>query len=128
MVGFKYFIFSENPDKLVKFYSEVLGFKVISELKLPRDYGYMVEVSEGYQIWIAEHSEVKGINRDPYRHILNLYTNDVEGVFKKVKEIEGIKILQEPISMSEFNPQEQGRLVLTFLDPEGNCLQFMNPK
>lgn len=129
MIKFKFFIFSEDPDALVKFYTETLGFKAIQELKLSKDYGYMVEAEPGYQIWIAKHSEVKGYNKDPLRHILNIYTDDVEGMYKKVKNIEGVKIVQAPISMGEFTPGENvNRQVFTFLDPEGNCLQFMNPE
>lgn len=127
MIKYKFFIFSENPDELVKFYTDTLGFKVIQELKLPKDYGYMVEIEPGYQIWIAKHSEVKGYNKDPLRHILNIYADNIEGMYKKIKSIKGVKIIQVPISMGEFKPGET-RLVFTFLDPEGNCLQFMQPK
>ncbi|MCL5784165.1 MAG: VOC family protein [Patescibacteria group bacterium] len=128
MIKYKFFIFSEDPDKLVKFYTDILGFKVIQELKLPRDYGYMVEVEPGYQIWIAKHSEVKGYNKNPLRHILNIYIEDVKGVYERIKVAEGIKIIQEPIGMEEFSPSETARTVCTFLDPEGNCLQLMTPK
>lgn len=129
MIKYKFFIFSEDPDKLVKFYTEILGFKIIQELKLPKDYGYMVEAEPGYQIWIAKHSEVTGYNKEPFRHILNIYTENVEDIYEKVKTVEDIKIIQEPISMGEFSPGANiNRLVFTFLDPEGNCLQFMNPK
>jgi predicted enzyme related to lactoylglutathione lyase len=127
MIKYKFFIFSENPDELVKFYSDILGFKIVQELKLAKDYGYMVEAEPGYQIWIAQHSEVKGYNKDPYRHILNIYAEDVMVIYEKVKDIVGVKIIQEPINMGEFNPVED-RLVFTFLDPEGNCLQYMQPK
>lgn len=125
---YKFFIFSENPDKLVKFYTDILGFRIIQELKLPRDYGYMVQNQDGDQIWIAEHSEVRGYNSDPFRHIITIYYSEIESIYQKVKEADGVKIIQEPISMGEFNPDIQNRQVFTFLDPEGNCLQFMQPK
>lgn len=125
ITGYKFFIFSEDPDKLVKFYTDILGFKITSELKLPKDYGYMVEAAAGCQLWIAQHSEVKEYNKDPFRHILNMYTDDVLGTYEKVKVVEGVKVVQDPINMGEFNPGASGRTVFTILDPEGNCLQFM---
>jgi predicted enzyme related to lactoylglutathione lyase len=124
---FKFFIFSEDPDKLLPFYRDVLGFTVISELKLPKDYGYMVEVAPGYEIWIAEHSEVKGKNKDPFRHILNLYPDDVEALFTKLKDYPGVVIIESLTSMKKFNP-DADRKMFTILDPEGNCLQFMEPR
>lgn len=125
---YKFFIFSESPDKLVKFYTDILKFKIIQELKLPQDYGYMVQNSDGDQIWIAKHSEVKGYNQDPFRHILTIYDHNIESIYQRVKEAEGVKIVQEPVSMSEFNPDIKSRQVFTFIDPEGNCLQYMQPK
>lgn len=125
LTKYKAFIFSEDPDTLVKFYTDILGLKIISELKLPRDYGYMLEVTLGYEIWLAKHSEVSGKNKEPHRHMLNLYADDVLAYYEKVKDVAGVEILQEPVSMSEFNPAEN-RTVFTFTDPEGNTLQIMN--
>lgn len=125
MIGkYKVFIFTENPEKLVKFYTEILGFKVVKELHLPKDWGYTVEAEEDCRLWIAKHSEVKGYNKEPVGHIINFYTDDIKGIYKKVKAVPGVKIIQKPISMSEINPEET-RQVFTMLDPDGNCLQFM---
>lgn len=121
---YKYFIFSQNPDKLVKFYSSILGMKIIKQLKLPKDYGYLLEVSAGYELWIEKHSKVKGRNNDYFRHMLTLYTNEVEKYYNKVKNLPGIKVVQKPLCMSKFNPKEV-RYVCTILDPDGNCLQFI---
>lgn len=123
---YKFFLFTSHPERLVKFYSETLGFKIISQLNWPKDRGYMVEVSPGYEIWIAYHSKVKAKNQDPYRHILNIYTTEVENLFKKLKAVEGVRVIQSPVSMGKVVPGET-RLVATILDPEGNCLQFMEP-
>ncbi len=121
---YKQYIFSENPDELVKFYRDVLGFPVVSELKLKKDYGYMVEVNGDYQIWIAEHSKVKGYNEDPFRHILTFYADNVEEYFEKVRNARGIKMIESLKSAEKFNPEDK-RQMFTFLDPEGNCLQFI---
>lgn len=124
---YKIFIFSEDPDKLLPFYRDVLEFPVISELKLPKDYGYMLEVCKGYEIWIAQHSEVKGQNTDPYRHIINLYNDNIITIYQKVKNYQGVKLIEPLGSMEKFNPQSKRRF-FTILDPEGNCLQIMEPK
>ncbi len=121
---YKIFIFSQNPDELVKFYTDTLGFKLLKKLDLPKDYGYMVEAAPGYEIWLAQHSEVSGINREPVRHMINFYTDSFLAIFQKIKSHPQVKFLQEPISMSEFIPGET-RQVFTVLDTDGNCLQFM---
>ena len=36
---YRILIYSENPDKLVEFYKEVLGFKQVDKLNIPGDYG-----------------------------------------------------------------------------------------
>lgn len=124
---FKVFIFTEDADTLVQFYTDVLGFKKLSELKLPKDYGYMVEAAPGYEIWIANHSETKGRNKDPYRGLINFYTPDLDELYEKVKGVDGVEVITELTEMSEWNPTETRR-VFTILDPEGNMLQFMEPR
>jgi len=121
---YKYFLFSEDPDTLVKFYQACLEMKFLKKLDYPRDYGYTVEAAPGYEVWIAKHSEIKGKNKEPVRHMLNLYTDEVERYCEKVKAYDGVKIIQEPMSMGEVIPGET-RYVFTFLDPEGNCVQMM---
>ena len=121
---YKYFLFTENPDELVKFYLETLEMKLVKKLDLPMDYGYTIEAAPGYEIWIAKHSEVNGINKEPVRHMINLYTDELQRYFDKVKDVAGVKILQQPVSMGNFVPDET-RYVCTFLDPEGNCIQLM---
>jgi len=127
LTKFKIFINSEKPEELIKFYTDVMGFKIISTLNLPRDRGYMLEVAPGYEIWLAYHSEVKGYNTENLRHMINLYSDNIEEIYQKVMNVEGVKIIQDLISMAEFNPAES-RKVFTFLDPEGNCLQVMESR
>ena len=120
---YRLFIFTENPDKLVLFYRDVLDMKILKKLELPKDYGYSVEVAPGYTLWIAEHSEVSGKSTEQVRIMLNIYCDEITKYYQKVKK-SGVKIIQKPICMGEFNPGEE-RFVFTFNDPEGNCIQFM---
>lgn len=120
---YRFFIFTADCDSLVKFYTDVLDMKILTKLELPRDYGYSVEVAPGYTLWIANHSEVTGTSTEPVRTMLNLYCDEIEKYYQKVKE-SGVVIRQVPVSMGEFNPGEE-RYVFTFHDPDGNCVQMM---
>lgn len=124
---FKFFLFSEDPDKLVPFYRDILGFTVLNKLEYPEDYGYTIQVSPGYDIWLARHSEVKGYNMEPVRHMLNIYVESVDEIYNVLKERTDVIFLAHPTDMSKFIPNET-RFFITVLDPEGNCLQFMGGK
>ncbi len=122
-------LWSENPDKLVKFYTDVLELKLLDKTDIPaqngleKDYGYDLQLSENNILWIGHHSEIKGRNKDPFRFMVNLNVDNVEIWYKKVKNA-GCKIIQEPIP-TPFATKENPVYVCTWFDPEGNCWQFM---
>ena len=119
------FIFSDNPDELVKFYTDVLGCKIVNKLEYEKDYGYTIEICDGgMQIWIAKHSEVTGRNKDPFRHVINLYTNEINFYLEKARQYPDVEVIAEPFCMGDIIPGEE-RYACTILDPEGNCLQLM---
>lgn len=120
-------IFSENPDQLMRFYRDTLGFKLESELKLDNDYGYMFLIADGYKLWIGKHSEVKGINKEPFRYIHNLYVDSVEKSYEAIKDKPGVTIVSKP-QETPFSKPDNMWYVSTFLDPENNCWQFMGGK
>ena len=125
LTDYRYFIFTSDPDELVKFYLQALDCKIIRKLEYELDYGYTIEISEGgNKIWIAKHSEVNGKNKDPYRHILNIYTDNIHYYLDKIRVYPKAKIIAEPFSMGTIIPGET-RYACTFLDPEDNCLQLM---
>lgn len=124
--NYRILIWSENPDKLVKFYNEVLGLEIVKKYELNNDYGYAVKVTDSLLVWIGKHSEIKGKAKEPFRHIFNLYVNDVFEWYEKLKDRKDIKVVAKPFKTPPSDPSEP-RYVFTFLDPEGNCLQFMNP-
>lgn len=125
--SYKHFIFSENPDELVKFYMDALGFVIVKKLEYELDYGYTLELPDSkQQIWLAKHSEVKGKNKDKYRTILNFYSDNVNKDFEKAKNYKGVTVVLEPRPMSDIVPEET-RYVSTLLDPEDNCIQIMGP-
>jgi catechol 2,3-dioxygenase-like lactoylglutathione lyase family enzyme len=123
---YKFFLFTEDPDQLVHFYHDVLGFRIIKKLEFEADYGYTLEIAPGYEMWLAKHSEVHGFSKEPVRTMLNIYVDSVSTLYEKLKDRTDITFLQVPRAMSDFVPNET-RYVLTLLDPEGNCMQFMGP-
>ena len=125
---YRILIYSENPDKLVKFYEEVLGFERISQLSLPDDYGYMLKVSGELWVWIGKHSEVKGKAKESFRHLFNLYPEEgVEYWYKKIRGNSGVTIIAKPF-LAPFSTKDNQVWFSTFLDPEGNCWQFVGNK
>lgn len=120
-------IFSKNPDRLMKFYRDVLKLELESELKLPNDYGYMFIVNKEFKIWIGKHDKVQSRNPDPFRHIFNLYVKSVSEWYEKIKNEKQVKIVCKPEETPFSTPKDRW-YVSTFLDPEGNCFQFMGRK
>ncbi len=123
-------IWSENPDELMKFYRDVLELTPEGKTDVPKkdgleaDYGYtFFIVDNGVKVWIGRHSDIKGMSKEPVRIMHNLYTDEVEKWYQKVKNA-GCKILCEPIKTPFFS-EEVPWYVSTFLDPEGNAWQFM---
>jgi len=125
---YRILIYSENPDKLVKFYTDILGLKLLNKLTYENDYGYMLNVVDEYNIWIGKHSEVKGKAKENFRHLFNLYPEEgVEYWYLKLKKQGIIKIIAKPFE-APFSTPEKPVWFCTFLDPEGNCWQFVGKK
>lgn len=127
ITGYKYFLFTQDPDKLVKFYTDVLGFIIVKKLEYELDYGYTFELPKTkQQIWLAKHSDVFGKNKDGFRTILNLYSTSVQKDYEKAISYKGTTEIQKPRPKSDIIPGET-RYVSTLLDPEDNCIQLMGP-
>jgi predicted enzyme related to lactoylglutathione lyase len=122
---YRILIFSENPDQLMPFYRDALELELERKLDIPNDYGYMFKATDTCKIWLGKHSGVHGKNTEPFRHIINLYTDDVEGWYQKVQKHPEVTIVLPP-ELTPTSTPEHPRYVCTFLDPEGNCLQFMS--
>ncbi|MDD5016342.1 MAG: VOC family protein [Atribacterota bacterium] len=123
-------IWSENPDKLMKFYRDTLNLELVEKVDIKEkdgiaaDYGYEFILTEKKDyVWIGKHSEVKGLSKEPVRIMHNLYTADVQLWYEKVRNA-GCEILCEP-TKTPFYREDKPWYVSTFLDPEGNAWQFM---
>ncbi len=116
-------IWSQDPDKLMQFYRDVLELELSEKVDIPGDYGYEFRLTPQIKLWVGKHSEIKGSSKDSLRIMHNLNTDEVQKWFLKVKAA-GCKILSQP-SPAPFSTNENPVYVSTFLDPEGNCWQFM---
>jgi uncharacterized glyoxalase superfamily protein PhnB len=122
-------IWSSNPDKLMEFYRDVLELQVAQKVDLPEinevgaDYGYQMTSGDLPVCWLGKHSEVVGKSKEPVRIMHNLKTDEVQKWFEKVQAA-GCEILQAP-ALTPFATEQNPVYVCTWLDPEGNCWQFM---
>ncbi len=131
-------IWSETPDKLMEFYRDVLELELVDKVDikakdgLEKDYGYMFQLTPTAKFFIGHHGDIKGSATYPeqVRVMHNLYTDDVQEWYEKIEKAtkdpkwEGCKILLKPIK-TPFYSDELPWYVSTFIDPEGNCWQFM---
>ncbi len=119
-------LWSENPDKLMPFYRDVLGMDVVLKLDLPDDYGYALNAGESMPMWIGKHDKVVGKSKEPFRHMVNLYVDDVMAWWEKIKDRDDIEVIQEPMVTPPTRDKDESEQlhVVTFLDPEGNCVQL----
>ena len=109
---------SDNPQRLVDYYTKLLGEPAFSEG------GYTGWQIGSGNVTIGEHSQVKGRSVSPGRIIWNIATPDVQEVFEKFKAAGGI-VVAEPYGFDEA--PGDGSAIATFEDPDGNYFQLMTP-
>jgi predicted enzyme related to lactoylglutathione lyase len=115
---YKITIYSENPDKLQEFYRDILGFSFDRKMDMPDDYGYVFKLADNFELYISYHSEVKGINKDKYRHIFDFRVSQVDAFFEEIlQRCPDLDVVAKPFDA----PCSR---VVTFSDPEGNCWQI----
>jgi predicted enzyme related to lactoylglutathione lyase len=107
---------SENPERLVEYYSKLFGKPGMEEG------GYAGwQIGSGF-VAVGPHSEVHGKSSEPGRLIWNIESADVNGDFEKLKAA-GAIVVREPYSMDE-GPQVA---IATLADPDDNYFQLMSP-
>lgn len=75
-------IWSEDLNNLLPFYRDVLGLRI--GLETP---GFVVLGDPGEPaLGLGTHSEVRGRNADPARHMVGLATDDITADWKRLKE------------------------------------------
>jgi len=108
-------IWSEDAGRLLPFYRDLLGLPVAIETA-----GFTVlGTLGGPSLAVGTHSEVRGRNADPARHMVGLETDDVDGDHARLVSA-GVEFVEKPT--------DYGRLrIATLRDPEGNLIQLLQP-
>jgi predicted enzyme related to lactoylglutathione lyase len=107
---------SEDPQRLVDYYTKIFGKPVMS------DGGYTGwQIGSGF-FAVGAHDEVKGKSAHPGRIIWNIETADVRGEFAKLKEA-GAIVVREPYSFEGYPDS----WIATLADPDDNYFQLMTP-
>jgi predicted enzyme related to lactoylglutathione lyase len=110
---------SEDPQRLVDYYTKVFGKPAMS------DGGYTGwQIGSGF-FAVGAHDEVKGKSAHPGRIIWNIETADVKGEFEKMKAA-GAIVVREPYSFDEI-PEAANAWIATLADPDDNYFQLMTP-
>lgn len=116
-------IWSENFQKLADWYKDIFGLKVVEELNHPQDTGVLFDFPRGSpRIWIGQHSEIHGRNKDPLRIMVNINVDSVEKTHEYLLN-KSVKIIAAPFKAPTFD-----KYFCTFSDPEGNTLQIIGQK
>ena len=107
---------SEDPQRLVDYYTKIFGKPVMS------DGGYTGwQIGSGF-FAVGAHDEVKGKSAHPGRIIWNIETPDVPAEFAKLKEA-GAIVVREPYSFEGY----PDAWIATLADPDDNYFQLMTP-
>lgn len=106
---------SEEPDRLKKFYADVVG--------LPRnpDMGDGAFMAGSTPFLIDGHSAAKGPTKEPHRMLLDFFVDDLAAEQKRL-EGAGVKFIRTA------GKEEWGGTISTFLDPDGNYCQIIEYK
>ena len=118
----RFFIWSEKPFELAKWYEEMLGLRRDFELNLSDDTGVSLSAPQGGLIWIGYHDKVKGKNKDPYRFMISFIVDSVKDAYKEMTEKE-VEFIVKP-----FLAPTKDKYCATFKDPEGNIMQLFSKK
>jgi len=108
---------SQDAGKLVAFYTKLLGEPT---WKGEGDWSGW-QIGSGW-LGIGPHDQVKGKNDSPGRIMLGFETEDVDGEFKRIKEL-GAEVVAEPYSPGQAEEMK----LATFADPDGNYFQLATP-
>ena len=108
---------SENPARLVEYYTKMFGEPQFAGT----EYGSWL-VGSG-SISVGPHSEVKGNSVHPGRIIWNIESTDVKGDFDRMVAA-GAIVVREPYRFEEGDVSGD---IATLADPDDNYFQLMSP-
>jgi len=104
-------IHTEDLKNLAPFYRDIIGFKPTMEGE-----DFAVFEAGAAQLALGVHSEVNGRSKDPNRVMVDLEVDDCKAEYDRLKA-KGVEFIREP-------SLDEGFVVATLLDPDGNTLQL----
>lgn len=110
-------LWSEDLNNLLPFYRDTLGLQVIMESP-----GFVVLGSNSPDspwLGLGTHSEVRGKNADPARHMVGLGSDDIKADWRRLKDA-GVEFIEDPNEDGDMS-------IATLKDPEGNLVQLFQP-
>ena len=110
--GFMLNVTSEDRDRLGAFYRDVVG------LELRTDMGEYAFSTGGATFAIDNHSETRGVAREPQRYLINFLVADLAAEQARL-ETAGVEFIRKA------GREDWGGLISTFLDPDGNYCQLI---
>jgi len=115
-------IFTQSAKKLAKFYKEKVGLKSTGEFEMGegKDAGevYSFEFKRGSDLYIVDHSKVKGENKNPERMMLNFEVDDIKKEVAKLKRAK-VKVITDTYHLEMYG------WIATFADVDGNYFQLV---
>jgi predicted enzyme related to lactoylglutathione lyase len=106
---------STQPSVMAEFYTRVFA-RPADMVEEGIEYGW--KVGNTYFV-VGEHSEMKGMTKEPGRVMYNFETEQVKEEFARIRAA-GATLIMEPYEM-------EGMWIATFADPDGNYFQLMTP-
>jgi len=106
---------SEQPEKMIAFYRDVVG------LTVNPDFGpgaFMAGTSSFVAFIIEGHSDVRGATKEPQRVLLNFFVGDLASEQKRL-EAQGVEFVRSAAKEPGFGT------ISTFADPDGNYCQLI---
>lgn len=117
-------LFTDDAPRLALFYREVLGLATAGEGDCPIGGGsekaFDFLLPDGRLMFVVDHSEVRGPNRNPERIIINFATPDLDSVIATLRQA-GVRQVGEAYEVKGL-----GRIA-TFADPDENFIQLIEP-
>ena len=116
-------LFTENAKKLAAFYRDKVGLKVTFEGEMGKDNEeiYQLKLGKGPNLYIIDHSRVKGKNKSPDMIIFNIEVDDIKKEVARLKRAK-VKQVQETYHVEGYG------WISTFADVDGNYFQFVQVK
>ena len=111
---------SQNAKKLADFYAKTVGLKLTNEYEMGEnnEKGFEFAMKGSSGLYIMDHSEVKGRNKNPAQIIINFEVDDIEKEVKRLKRAK-VKIQQDIYHLEGYGH------IATFVDPDGNFFQLV---